>query len=79
MKVNVRFQGALGLDLAGTDPRKPIIVELPPKATLQELFKRLNIVEPQKIIVTMDYRILKNEDPLPEGADLRMFQLVSGG
>lgn len=79
MKVKVRFQGTLGLDPAGPDPLKSISVELPPGATLQDLLKRLNIVEPQKIIVTMDYRVLKNEDPLPEGADLRMLQLVSGG
>lgn len=79
MEVNVGFRGTLGLNMPGYDPRQKIQVKLPLGATLQDLFKRLNIVEPQKTIVIMNARILKADDPLPEGADLKIFQLLSGG
>jgi sulfur carrier protein ThiS len=79
MEVTVKFRGTLGLNMPEYDPVKGIRVELPPGATVQDLFKCLNIDDPQKIIVTMDYRIRKAKDPLPQGADLIIFQLVSGG
>lgn len=79
MEVIVRIQGSLGFDMPEYDPESGVRVELPPGATLKDLLKRLNILDPQKIIVTMDYRILKIEDPLRESAKLRIFQLLSGG
>ena len=79
MEVTVKFQGALGSNLPGYDSGKAIQVELPSGATVHDLFVCLKIVEPRKTIVTMDYQVLKAEEKLREGADLKIFQMVSGG
>ena len=79
MEVIVKIQGSFGLAMPENHPEGGVRVELPPKATLKDLLNHLNIVDSQKIIATMDYRILRIEDPLPEGAKLRIFQLLSGG
>jgi sulfur carrier protein ThiS len=79
MDVTVRFQGTLGRNVPDYDATEGVLVKLPQGATLNDLFKQLNIADPQKTIVTMDYRILNVEDTLHHGAEVKIFQLLSGG
>ena len=79
MKVKIQLFGALGLKLPELASPEGVEIELPIDATVEDLLKQLEIPETWGPAVTIDSRLLKNEDPLRDGAEVRIFQAVHGG
>jgi len=79
MKVRIQLFGALGLKLPELASPEGIEIELPGDATVEDLLKQLEIPEAWGAAVTIDSRLLKNTDPVQDGAEVRIFQAVHGG
>ena len=79
MKVRVKLYGMLSLRVPGYHHSQGIEIELPEAATVKDLLDHLKISESQGTVVTIDGRIQKAGDKIPEGVHARVFQSVGGG
>jgi len=79
MKVKIYLFGALGLKLPELASPDGVEAELPDGSTAGDLLAHLKIPEGWGPAVSMNSRLLKNEDPIMDGAEIRIFQAVHGG
>ncbi|MGD8471968.1 MAG: MoaD/ThiS family protein [Desulfobacterales bacterium] len=79
MKVRIKLYGTLSLRVPGYDHSQGIEIELAEGATVKDLLDHLKISESQGAVVTIDGRIRKAGDKIPEGTHARVFQSVGGG
>jgi sulfur carrier protein ThiS len=79
MKVRVRLFGILGIKIPEFASPEGVDIELPDGATAQDLLKHLKIPEGWGVAVAMDSRLLKYNDRMRDGAEIRVLQSVHGG
>lgn len=79
MKVRVRLFGVLGIKIPEFASPEGVDIELPDGAAAQDLLKHLKIPEEWGVAVAMDSRLLKYNDQMRDGAEIRVFQSVHGG
>jgi sulfur carrier protein ThiS len=79
MKVKIKLFGALGLKLPQLASPEGVEIELPDGSTAGDLLKYLKIPDDWGPAVTIDSRLLKHEDLIRDGAEVRIFQAVHGG
>jgi sulfur carrier protein ThiS len=79
MKVRIQLFGVLGLKLPELASPEGVEIELPDDATVEDLLRQLKIPETWGPAVTIDSRLLKNEDSVRDGSEIRIFQAVHGG
>lgn len=71
--------GALGLKLPEFASLDGVEIELPDESTIGDLLEYLKIPETWGPAVTIDSRLLKYEDLIRDGSEIRIFQAVHGG
>ena len=79
MKVKVKLYGTLSEHFPGYQPSQGIEVEIPDRATAQDLLTLLGISESQKAIVIVEGRILRADDRMRGGVSVNIMQTISGG
>jgi sulfur carrier protein ThiS len=79
MKVRVQLFGLLGRKLPHYSSVKGVEVELNDGATAGDLLQTLGIPDDWAPAIAMNSRLLRPEDMLLDGADIRIFQSVHGG
>jgi sulfur carrier protein ThiS len=79
MKARIKLYGTLSLRVPGYEHSRGIEIELAEGATVKDLLDHLKISESQGAVVTIDGRIQKAGDKIPEGVHARVFQSVGGG
>jgi sulfur carrier protein ThiS len=79
MKVWVKLYGTLSLRVPGYQHSRGIEIDLPEGSTVDDLLALLKISESQGAVVTIDSRIRKAGDKIPDGVHARVFQSVGGG
>lgn len=79
MKVKIQLFGILGLKLPEFASPEGVEIDLPDESTAGALLEHLKIPETWGPAVSMDSRLLKHEDLLRGGAEIRIFQAVHGG
>ena len=79
MKIKIQLFGVLGRKFPEYDSPEGVEIELPDESTAADLLEYLKIPEAWGPAVAMDSRLLKNEDNLRDGAEIRIFQAVHGG
>ena len=79
MKTIVKLYGTLRDKFPDYQDSKGIEVELSNDATVKELLSNLNISESQGAVVTMNSRILKNDDKILKNANVQILQTVHSG
>jgi len=79
MKVKIQLFGVLGLKLPEFASPEGVEIELPDDSTAGGLLEYLKIPETWGPAVSMDSRLLKYEDPVRDGDEIRVFQAVHGG
>lgn len=79
MKVRIQLFGILGRKLPEFGSPEGVEIELPDESTTRDLLEYLKIPETWGPAVAMDSRLLKYEDMIRNGAEIRIFQAVHGG
>ncbi|MGD9161875.1 MAG: MoaD/ThiS family protein [Desulfobacteraceae bacterium] len=77
--MKIKLFGALGLKLPQLASPEGVEIELPDGSTAGDLLKYLKIPDDWGPAVTIDSRLLKHEDLIRDGAEVRIFQAVHGG
>ena len=79
MKVKVQLFGVLGKKIPEFASPEGVEIELPDGSSAEDLLSYLKVSEDWGVAVSMDSRILKNNDPMRDGAEIRLLQTVHGG
>ena len=79
MKIRVRLFGTLGKKISEHDPIHGFEVEIPDRATIGDLMKKLDILESKIGIVSIDGRLVTRTKKLENGNVVRMYHPISGG
>ncbi len=79
MKVKVQLFGVLGRKLPQYSAAEGVEIELPDESRVRDLLEYMKIPNAWTPAVAMDSRLLRQEDGLRDGADIRIFQSVHGG
>ncbi|MBN1849438.1 MAG: MoaD/ThiS family protein [Deltaproteobacteria bacterium] len=79
MKVTVRLYGTLRKRFSGYRAEQGLEIFIPDEATARDLLDHLKIMESLGPVVAMEGRIMKPDDKIDQGADIRIFQTVHGG
>ena len=79
MKVRVQLFGVLGNKLPEFSSPEGVEMELPDESSVGDLFNYLKIPEDWEVTVAMDSRLLKYDDLMRDGAEIRVLQPVHGG
>jgi sulfur carrier protein ThiS len=79
MKVRVKLWGTLRRLFPDYQHSQGMEVEIPSGSRARDLLAHLQISESQGALVSMENRILKADDVMPDGAQLSVLQAVGGG
>ena len=79
MKVIVRVYGTLRKRFPDYQEGQGVEIHVPNDATTQDLLDRLKIPESLGPVVAMEGRIIKPDDNIIQGEDIRIFQTIHGG
>lgn len=79
MKVKVQLFGVLGKKLPEFASPEGVEIELPDGSSAGDLLSYLKVSEDWGVAVAMDSRLLKYNDPIRDGTDIRLLQTVHGG
>jgi sulfur carrier protein ThiS len=79
MKVKIQLFGVLGKKLPEFASPEGIEIDLPDGSSAGDLFNYLEVSEKWGVAVAMNNRLLKSDDPLIDGAEIRLLQTVHGG
>ncbi len=79
MKIKVELYGVLGKKIPEFYAPDGVDIELPDGSSVRDLLDHLKIPEEWKAAVSLDSRLLKQEDPIRDGGRIRIFQAVHGG
>lgn len=79
MKAKIQLFGILGRKLPQYSLPEGVEIELPDGSTAGDLLKTLSIPDAWAPAIAMNSRLLRSEDMLIDGADIRIFQSVHGG
>jgi len=79
MKVKIQLFGVLGRKLPEFGSPEGVEIELPDESSARDLLEYMKIQEDWGVAVAMDSRLLKNDDQIKDGSEIRIFQSVHGG
>ncbi|MBN1907006.1 MAG: hypothetical protein JW927_18145 [Deltaproteobacteria bacterium] len=79
MKVRVQLFGVLGRKLPPYSSAEGVEIVMPDGSTAGDLLEFLKIPDAWAPAIAMHSRLLRPEDMLTDGADIRIFQSVHGG
>ena len=79
MKVKVQLFGVLGKKLPEFASPEGVEIELPNGSTAADLLSYLKVSEDWGVAVAMNSRLLKSNDLMGDGAEIRLLQTVHGG
>lgn len=79
MKVKIQLFGALRGKLPEYASPEGIEIEMPDDSTAGDVLEYLKIPDSWGPAVAMNSRLLKHEDTIQDGAEIRIFQAVHGG
>ncbi|MHC4984171.1 MAG: MoaD/ThiS family protein [Planctomycetota bacterium] len=79
MKIRVKLYGTLKGNVCDYDPEHGLEVEIPDGAKVADLLSHLEIPKRNTPVVTLNHRIVKTEEKLIDGSEVRLIQPVSGG
>ena len=79
MKVRVKLFGILSRIQKDNPSTRDMEVEIQDGARVRDLLVHLKIPASQTAVVSMNERIMKPDDELPDGATVVVFQAVFGG
>ena len=79
MKVRVQLFGVLGNKLPEFGSPEGFEIELSDESSVRDLLNYLNIPSDWGVTVAMDSRLLKYDDLMRDGAEIRVLQPVHGG
>lgn len=79
MKARVKLLGTLPAHYDGSYSAAGIEVSLPEDATLTDVVKSIGIPHARLGIITINGRLAKAPDSVPEGAEVKIFQKIAGG
>lgn len=77
--VHVKLFATLCEKIKGYDPAKGIDLQLPQGATVADLKDHLSIMPEDTAVVAIQGKVARPEDPLADGAAIRILQLGHGG
>ena len=79
MMVKVLLFGVLGKKLPEFGSSEGVEIELKDETSAGDLLDYLKIPEDWGVTVAMDSRLLKYDDRIRDGAEIRLLQMVHGG
>lgn len=79
MRVRIKLLGTLPSHLPGRYPASGIEAELPAGATVADLVAFVGIQTARLGIVTVNGRLAKAADTIPDHATVKLFQKIAGG
>lgn len=79
MKLMVKLHGTLRQHFPDYQPSQGIEVEIPQGATVKDLLKCLNIADSHRPVIIVNGLVLKEEDQIPDGTAVDVFQSLQGG
>ena len=79
MNVTIQLFGALSSKLPVFASPAGVQIELPDQSTAGDLLEFLKIPDAWGAAVAMNSRLLKHEDRITDGAQIKIFQAVHGG
>lgn len=79
MKARVKLMGTLPSYYSGTYPATGIEAKLPENTTVGALAATLRIPKKRLGIVTINGRLSREADSIPDGAEIKFFQKIAGG
>ena len=79
LRVNVKLYGTLSRSFDEYDHSSGLEVNIQDEASIQDLLVYLNLSPERLGMVYMDGRLLNKESRLKDGAQIKIFQPISGG
>ena len=79
MKVKLEVYGPLREHVPEYDRRQGLLVEVPAATRVKDLFLLLNLPKPERGMVTINRRLAKDDDELPDGASVCVLPFIGGG
>jgi sulfur carrier protein ThiS len=79
MKVKIQLFGVLGKKLPEFASPEGSEIELPDVSSAGDLLNYLKVSEDWGVAVAMDSRLLKHDDPIRNGTEIRLLQTIHGG
>ena len=79
MKIKIHLFGVLGIKIPELNSPEGVDIEVPDGATVRDVLNQLRIPDNWGVTAAMDSRLLKYEDPVRDGAEIRLLQTVHGG
>jgi sulfur carrier protein ThiS len=77
--VYAKLYGSLPERFPGYDPEKGLTLELAQGARISDLTAQLGITAEEEMVIAMAGRVARLEDPLEDGATLRILPVAHGG
>ena len=77
--MTVKLYGTLGMDIVNSNPTKGIEVDLPNGSTISNLLARINIEDPEGVMVIKDQQIADPGALLVPGTIVKIFRMIAGG
>ncbi len=79
MKVRIKLYGTLSKSCTGYDPTTGIEMEIPGDTRVGDLLDKLNISRASIGLVSMDETLVKADDRVLDGSEVKFFQPICGG
>ena len=79
MKVRIKLYGTLSKSCTGYDPATGIEMEIPGHTRVGDLLEKLNISQASIGLVSMDGTLVKADDRVLDGSEVKFFQPICGG
>jgi sulfur carrier protein ThiS len=79
LRVQIKLQGTLPSHFPGRYPASGLEADLPAGTTAADIVAFIGIPTSRLGFVTVNGRIAKETDPIPENATVKLFQKIAGG
>jgi sulfur carrier protein ThiS len=79
LKVRIKLYGTLSKSCTGYDPTTGIEMEIPGDTRVGDLLDKLNISRASIGLVSMDETLVKADDRVLDGSEVKFFQPICGG
>jgi sulfur carrier protein ThiS len=79
LKVRIKLYGTLSKSCTGYDPTTGIEMEIPGDTRVGDLLEKLNISRASIGLVSMDETLVKADDRVLDGSEVKFFQPICGG
>ena len=79
MRLNVKLYGTLSRSFDAYDHLSGLEVVIPDESSIHDLLAHLNLLSERLGMISMDGRLLNKNSRLKNGAQIKIFQPISGG